>query len=108
MQHCKPICCRLQHLTTPLRFRSWRGAPQTAIGPRYLLDKHYHTLWQPVGLACRGDTQLIAYLLADGSTATEAHVNIAANSWAGHENFRLAAVGTDQARLKLCTIPIKA
>jgi hypothetical protein len=88
-----------------LRFR--RDIRQTAIGSRYLFDKHHHMSWQSAGPTRQRDTQPIAYLLAEGGTATEVERNIA-TSGAGHEIFRLAAVGTDQTGLELRAIPVQA
>jgi hypothetical protein len=95
----------LSHLGV-LLLRFWRDMRQTAIGSRYLFDKHHHMSWQSAGPTRQRDTQPIADLLADGGTATEVERNIATNSGAGHEIFRLAAVSTDQTGLELGSIPM--
>jgi hypothetical protein len=79
-----------------------RDARQTTVGSRYLFDKHPHMSWQSAGLSRQRDTQPIAYLLAEGGTATE----VERNSRAGHEIFRLAPVSTDQTGLELGSIPV--
>jgi hypothetical protein len=91
-----------------LLLRFWRDVGQIAIDPCYLRDRHHRMLRQSAGSACQADTQPIAYLLADGGTATGVERNIATSGWSGHEIFRLAAVGTDQTGLKLRTIPMQA
>jgi hypothetical protein len=65
-------------------------------------------LWQSLGLASQADTQPIAYFLADSGTAIAVDFNFIPNSWVGHEIFRLAAIRTDKARLKLRAITMQA
>jgi hypothetical protein len=61
------------------------------------------------GSTCHGDAQPITYLLADRGTASEADLNVATDSRAGHENSSgLTAVSTDKTRLKLRTVSIQA
>jgi hypothetical protein len=96
--------CHLGILLLRLR----RDVRQTAIGPRYLPDQHLHLSWQSVRPTRQGDTQPITYLLADGGAATGVDLNVATDSWVGHENFRLAAVSTNKSGLKLRTIAMQA
>jgi hypothetical protein len=75
-------------LISSLRFDVWREAnTANAIGPRYSLDQLHHMLRDLVGRTCQGDTQPIAYFLADGGTANGVDFIVATNSWAGHEIF---------------------
>jgi hypothetical protein len=70
-----------------LLLRLWRGVRQTAIDPRYLPDQHLHLSWQSVRPTRQGDTQPITYLLADGGATTGVDLNVATDSWVGHEKF---------------------